>query len=92
MVDWGIYILFLGILLIPFYTKLEFWEYVSATLVLSFFAGMGNRIIRDVHDLRTDQPLKLKGKRYFTKPNELGVVYEEDEHGNIIKFQDGQHY
>jgi len=34
----------------------------------------------------------IKKKRYFTKPNELGVYYEEDENGKITKFQDGQQY
>ncbi len=90
--DWGFYMLFIGILLIPFITSLGFWKYVSAILTLSFFAAMGTRIIRDINDLKGEQPLKLKGKRYFTKPNELGTVYEEDEHGKITKFEDGQHY
>jgi hypothetical protein len=34
----------------------------------------------------------IKKRRYFTKPNELGVYYEEDENGKITKFQDGQNY
>jgi hypothetical protein len=90
--DWGFYMLLIGILLMPFFSSLGFLKFLSATLTLSFFASMGNRIIRDVNDLKINQPLKLKGKRYFTKPNELGTVYEEDENGKIIKFEDGQHY
>ena len=90
--DWGFYFLMLGILLFPFAESLGVLKFISLVITMSFFGGMGNRIIRDIDDMKANQPLKLKGKRYFTKPNELGIVYEEDENGKIRKFQDGQHY
>jgi hypothetical protein len=34
----------------------------------------------------------IKKRRYFTKKNEIGVYYEEDEKGKVKKFNDGQHY
>lgn len=43
-------------------------------------------------DKKSDTPTLIKKKRYFTKENELGVYYEEDENGKITKLQDGQHY
>ena len=38
------------------------------------------------------KPEIVKKKKYYTKPNELGVYYEQDENGKITKFEDGQNY
>ena len=53
LIDWLVYFIITAILLYPFFT-IDILKWISASLLLSFFAGMGNRIIRELNFIKVN--------------------------------------
>lgn len=51
LIDWLVYFIIIAILLYPFFTA-NILKLISVSLLISFFAGMGNRIIRELNFIK----------------------------------------
>lgn len=52
MGDWLTYFAFVFFVLIPFFPNDVWWPHISLALIISFGFGMGNRILRDIDEIK----------------------------------------
>jgi hypothetical protein len=80
------------VLLVPFYFNLGLYLFIGISITLSLIGFIVNKIFIDHNHKINRKPVKVKVKKYYCIDYQLGTVYEQDENGNITKFENRQIY